>query len=294
MALVGLLAMAGTAACGDSPESDGGVEAGAAPGRIEGPVALPFGLEQLEGTEPIGRPAVYDRVIVQYNGVDIRARTLQAAYRVTADDPPAVVRAWLAQLDDLTLDVGTLSVGDGGLWLEASAGPPLDGPPGDTATLQLWATDEAPILLVYVNRVSDDPPRRPTIDDNAGTPPAPAPVIDSTERVAGDVLFTEQGDAIHVPSGTRALTPTLFPDIANSLSVVAAEDGEAAVRALLDEATAVDGHGEATGPTVMTTDGTEVATAQFMIPAGGWGFEIVAVRAPNDPFATLYVASYDG
>jgi hypothetical protein len=86
----------------------------------------------------------------------------------------------------------------------------------------------------------------------------------------------------------------LFPGIGNSLSLVAAEDGEAAVRALLDEATVANRHGEATGPTVTTTDGTEVATAQFRIPAGGWGFHVVAVQAPDDPFATLYVASYDG
>jgi hypothetical protein len=291
-------------ACGDSEGSDGGAQANtatttpsAAPlttARLEGPFALPFGLEQLEGTEPLGRPAVYDEVIVQYNGVDIWARTLRAAYRVTADDPPAVVRAWLAQLDDLTLDVGTLSVGDGSLWLEASAGQPLDAPPGDSATLQLWATDDAPILLVHVNRVSDDPPRSPTIDDDVGTPPAPSTVIESTERVAGDVLFDEQGDNIHLPPGTWALTPRLFPGIGSSLSLVATEDGEAAVRALLDEATEANGHGEATGPTVTTTDGTEVAIARFIIPAGGWGFDVVAVQAPDDPFATLYVASYDG
>jgi hypothetical protein len=28
-----------------------------------------------------------------------------------------------------------------------------------------------------------------------------------------------------------------------------------------------------------------------VISAGGWGFDVVAVRAPQDPYATLYVTS---
>jgi hypothetical protein len=37
--------------------------------------------------------------------------------------------------------------------------------------------------------------------------------------------------------------------------------------------------------------GTRVIDARFEIPAGGWGFNVVAVHAPQDPYATLYIIS---
>lgn len=52
--------------------------------------ALPFGLTQVAGTRPIGRPAVFDDVPVEYAGVPVAARSLQAAYEVVGDDPVAV------------------------------------------------------------------------------------------------------------------------------------------------------------------------------------------------------------
>ena len=48
-----------------------------------------------EGTEPVGRPAVYDRVPYYLNEEPVRARSLRAAYRVTDEDPLGVVRAWV-------------------------------------------------------------------------------------------------------------------------------------------------------------------------------------------------------
>lgn len=41
-------------------------------------------------------------------------------------------------------------------------------------------------------------------------------------------------------------------------------------------------------------DGVEVIRRSFNIPAGGWSFEMVAVRQPDEPFATIYVTSWPG
>jgi hypothetical protein len=263
---------------------------------------LPFGLEQLEGTEPIGRPAVYEHDYARFRGELVRARSLRAAYRVTADDPPAVFRAWLAQLDGLALDRVSIQAWldpsctycdvPPGVWLEAQTFGDYDGV-GDDARVELWATDEAPILRVEVSRASDDPPRAPSIEDGVRTPPAPTTVVEWTERTAGDVLLTDLEDDIHLPAGTRTLTPTLQL-FGLSETLVAAEDGEAAVQALLDEAAAIDEHGEVHGPEITTTDGVEVVEAGFTVPAGGWTFDALAVRAPDDPYATVYLFSDPG
>jgi hypothetical protein len=49
--------------------------------------------------------------------------------------------------------------------------------------------------------------------------------------------------------------------------------------------------GQTTQPQTTETDGTRVIDARFEIPAGGWGFNVVAVHAPQDPYATLYIIS---
>lgn len=260
---------------------------------------MPFGLSQLEGTEAIGRPAVYEHDAYSHNGVPVRARSLMAAFRVTGDDPTAVLRDWVAQLDDgLALDEGSVDASGGpeDPWIDASLrGEDRNGGPGrDTAGLELWVTGGYPILLVEVDRISDDPPRSPTVEDEAGTPPAPESVVDDTERAEGDVLFTEQGNSIHLPPGTRALMPTIptFGGTGGSTSVLAADDGVAAVRALIEKATTADDNGDVAGPEVTTTEGAEIVTATFNISAGGWGFDVVSIHAPGDPHATLYVTSY--
>jgi hypothetical protein len=74
-------------------------------------------------------------------------------------------------------------------------------------------------------------------------------------------------------------------------SVIAAEDADAAVQALLVEAQAVGEDGAVTGPEVTERDGARIVTASFVITAGGWEFDVVAVQAPGDPYATLYVTS---
>jgi hypothetical protein len=45
------------------------------------------------------------------------------------------------------------------------------------------------------------------------------------------------------------------------------------------------------GVPVRGRPGTQIVEAGFVISAGGWGFDVVAVRASQDPYATLYVTS---
>jgi hypothetical protein len=166
-------------------------------------------------------------------------------------------------------------------------------PGGDYADLQLWATGSEPILLISIDRTGDDPARAAGIHDDAGDPPSPRSVVDDTERTTGDQLFSEQGDVVHLPEGTRSLMPTIptFGGTGGSTSVLAAADGETAVRGLLDEAMALNDDGVATGPVVSEVDGTRVVHASFVITAGGWGVDVVTVQGPDDDYATAYVVS---
>lgn len=295
MTLAAVLAVgvgAAVAGCGDGD----GDEQAAGVGQVDvgpvGPVELPFGLEQVDGTEPIGRPAVFDDAPYMYNGEPVSSRLLRAAYRVTADDPLAVVRAWADQLDGLALDEVQIVAdhgGGAGPWVEVATDAAED-----WADLQLWATGDGPVLLVSLARISEEPPRAPSVVDQTGSPPAPEPAdLGATGRTAGDELFAEQGNVIHLPEGTTALMPTI-PTMAGtggSTSVVAAEDGEAAIRAMLDEAMERDADGRVDEPVVAERDGIEVITAGYVRDAGGWEFDVVSVRGPDDPTATLYVTS---
>lgn len=258
-----------------------------------GPVDLPFGLEHVEGTEPIGRPAVYERVAVIQNGEPVTGLTLRAAYRVTADDPPAVVRAWADQLDGLALERVWVS-GEADYphspWMQVGA----DG--SDWASVDLWATGDGPILLVSATRFGEDPPSAAQVDDDAGSPPAPDPAdIGPSGRTAGDDLFTEQGATLHLPKDTTALMATVptMGGTGGSTSVLAADDARVALQALLDEAMAASHSGKTDGVETVPAEGdVEVLTADFVIPAGGWGFDVAAVQGPGDEAATLYVTSY--
>jgi hypothetical protein len=126
---------------------------------------------------------------------------------------------------------------------------------------------------------------------DAGDPPVSS--LAWEERTDGDPLFEEQGTVIHVPEGSRVLTPTVpvFCGTGGSFSVLSAEDGRAAVDALIAEAEASDDYGETDGPFERHDDGVTVVTASFYITAGGWDFDVVSVRGPDDESATLYVSS---
>jgi hypothetical protein len=285
----------GLVSCGDDSDQAALPSQAAVPeGSAGESFPLPFGLVQLDGTAPIGRPAIYDRDRGTFHDLPIRVRSLRAAYRVSAADAVAVFRDWVRQLDGLALnDVcvrGGAGTGAPKPWLQATN---CDYSGGDYADLQLWATTSEPILLVSLDRADDDPPSVPRVQDDAGEIPTPGSVVDESERTAGDQLFSEQGDVVHVPEGTRALMPTIptFGGTGGSTSVLAAEDGEAAVRAMLDEAMVISNDGEVTGPVIAEVENTRVVQASFAITAGGWTFDIVTVQGLNDAYATVYVVS---
>jgi len=261
---------------------------------------LPFGLEHVEGTTAIGRPAVYDSIVLEYDGIPVEGRILKAAFRVDAKDPGAVLREWVDQINEL--GVGEVSIRAGG-GPDSGAGPETpwlqadfyDGEvAGNGADLQLWTTGEAPVLLVSVTFVEPGGTPDLSIDDDAEGVAAPESVVDDSDRVEGDVLFSEQGDAIHLPDRSRSLMPTIptFGGTGGSTSVLSAADGAAAVQDLIDEADATTPAGDVTAPMTTVLDGIDVVNASFNISAGGWGFSVVAVQGPDDPAATLHVVSY--
>jgi hypothetical protein len=303
-AAASFLCVVGPVACGSdggegasTPDEDAGT---GTVSTIAESFELPLGFVQPAGAVPIGRPAVFEQVLYYYNGVPVRGSSLRAAYRVTDGDPVGVVRALVEGIDGLTLDTVSVRAAS-----ESGSGPverqpwvQADGQLENTANvdlvdLQLWATGELPVLIVSASRASQEPPREPTVSDAAGQPEAPPSVVNDEQRTAGDELFEEQGDVIHLPRGTWSLMPTLptHSGTGGSTSVIAAEDAEAAVQALLDEAKGLDDSGEVTKPLTSEMNGTQIIQAGFVITAGGWGFDVVAVRAPQDPYATLYVTS---
>lgn len=293
---VSAILLLGLVSCGDDRDQAAlPSQAAVSEGSAGDSFPLPFGLVQLDGTVPIGRPVVYDHDRGTFNNVPVHVRSLRAAYRVPAADAVAVFRDWVGQLDGLALNDVCVRAGGAGTgapepWLQATN---CDYSGGDYADLQLWATSSEPILLVSLDRAGDDPPRAPQVRDDAGATPAPGSVVDESERTAGHQLFSEQGDVVHLPEGTRALMPTIptFGGTGGSTSVLAAEDGEAAVRAMLDEAMAVSDHGEVTGPVIAEVEGTRVVYASFVITAGGWGFDVVTAQGLDDTYATVYVVS---
>jgi hypothetical protein len=277
---------------------------------------LPFGLEHVEGTTPIGRPMILDQAIL-YEEVPIVSRSLDVAYRVTAEDPVAVFHTWVEQLATRGLALDTIDVRSGvdptEPWMTAqgSAEFVLGEPAGDHASVQLWATTgDEPILLVGASRRVDgaDEPRpatvvdRPSFSDDPERSPGlgvegyRGVVVDEALPSVGDELFTEQGDTIHLPEGARALVPVVpvMAGTGGARAILAAEDAEAVIQALLDQATALGEQkgGSSSGISYEEHDGTEVLRGSFAIPAGGWGFGVTSVRAPGDPWATVYVSTY--
>ena len=277
---------------------------------------LPFDLEHVEGTTPIGRPMIMDQAVL-HEDVPIVSRSVEVAYRVTAEDPVAVFRTWVEQLATRGLALDTIDVRFGvdptEPWMTAqgSAEFVLGEPAGDHASVQLWATTgDEPILLVGASRRVEgaDEPRpaavvdRPPFSDDPERSPGQGVegyrgvVVDEALPAVGDELFTEQGDTIHLPEGSRALVPVVpvMAGTGGARAILAAEDAEAVIQALLDEATALGERkgGSSSGISYEEHDGTQVLRGSFAIPAGGWGFGVTSVRAPSDPWATVYVSTY--
>ena len=273
----------GSGAGSDTTTTDAGDVGG-------GSYELPFGLRAVDGLTAIGRPAVSPSVDPTAPG----SVELTAAFRVDADDPAGAFDAFVGQLgqsDELRFGDVSVDSSDGDRtdpWLSAG------GEGRDYLDLQLWTTEDRPILLVTViQRPGDGDAEATTAGGpvDAGDPPASSLAWD--ERADGDVLFDEQGTDIHVPVGGRALAPTVpvFCGTGGSFSVLSADDGRAAVDALVAEAQASSSDGQTDGPDERDAGGVKVVTADFYIPAGGWSFDVVSVQGPDDGSATLYVSS---
>jgi hypothetical protein len=294
--IVGFLIMSttfGVAACGSDDEVERDrFDSGSTPAAV--PYDLPFGLEEVEGSAAVGRPAVYE---VPGGGDRPEPSTvLHAAYRVEADDPVEVFEGWVTELEQSTLGFGQIHVradggdddddddDDDGAWLAAAN---VD---GNYLDLQLWTTEGDPILLVHVIGDEEGSATLAADEVEAGEPPSSSLAWD--ERQSGDTLFRE-GDTIHVPENSSTLTPTvpISQGTGGSYSVLSADDGAAAVDAMLAEAQTTSDSGEVDEPTRYEHDGTTVITAGFVIPAGGWGFDVVSVQGPDDQQATVYVSS---
>ena len=265
----------------------------------ESPASLPFGLEEVNGTERIGTPAFFDHEPYTFDGEPVQMRSLIAVYRVTADNPGEVFLDWVEQLDKLAIDEVSVRAGSAAYepWLQAESVNPFtpEGPPPDVAHLRLWATDDEPILSVEIDRAGAAPdPGRIRITGDRGRLPSPPSVAGEDDREAGDLLFEEQRDEIHLPDDSNTDVPTLprHAGTGGTFSVFLADDGAAAVDALLAEARSLSDGEEVTGPDESELEGTDIITASFNIPAGGWGFDVVAVRAPDDDRATVYVTTY--
>ncbi len=277
-----------TACTGGSAPGDGA----AAP---SGPFELPFGLQPVDGTTSLGRPADRDTVLYEFAGAPVTGRRVQAAYLVTSPDPVEVFQQWLDQLTTLPLD--EIGVGPGILgtaqWLTALGSDRFQGdrPYDAAADLQLWATADGPVLLVDISVVADGGERPQAVA--ADRVPPPDLQVEGPPPGSGEALFTEKGTTLHVPVGARALFPTLPTPggTGGSTSIVLAPDGEAAVRAMLAEAQAGTTGSQVTGPTTQVQRGARVTSASFEISAGGWSFEVVAVQGSDDTSATLFVTS---
>lgn len=249
---------------------------------------LPYDLEQVEGTVAVGRPLVSDE------GIGLRA-----VYRVADADPIAVFGAWLDRAATLTGEqlqvvpwTCDLDEGPPARWCGVTQG----------ATVELWMTEEDPLLLVRASRPTQEPARGRLERDPSG----PAGVVGElepgrapTERLPwvlpaeGEVLVEEQGSALRLPPGTTALTPRVN-DRLSSVVLFAAVDADAALADLVRQARRFDGGPEITGPERSVVDGVTYHRARFSVPAGGPSFTIDAIRAPGDPVATFYVVSASG
>jgi hypothetical protein len=197
-------------ACGSDPAP---VRTEQAEGEVERH-PLPLGLAQVEGTEPIGRPLVFEHVASVFDGQPVASTAVRAAYRVTGD-PETVLRAWAEQLVPVGLGDVLLRFVEPqfspAAWGEigsTTAWGPGSPPPG-FVDVQLWATESDPILLVSIDRHHGVEPVSSSLVDDGGALVSDPRQVGGAPPQPGDELFREQGSVIHVPEGARALMPTI-------------------------------------------------------------------------------------
>lgn len=276
---------------------------------------LPFGIHLPDDAELLAEPLVANQVIGFHADVPERGTKVQAAFRVMGDDPIGV-------LEEFALGLGTLGLGPLALSADESDVPPgfewtpcrpphpdqvwchIDFPSNtpdgtridDYASLQLWATDREPIVLLDMVRFDDDR-RQP--GEVTGELPRTAPPKEGVpwrDRSGGDLLFEEQGAEIRLPEGTRSSVPTLpvTAGTGGSFSILTTSDPAQALQALVDQAIASTQNGfyDAAPIETSTTGDAEIWQVRFVIPAGGWGFSATAIRPVGATEATIYVSSY--
>lgn len=266
---------------------------------------LPFGLLQVDGTEAASAPVVVETTTGTYDGKPVDSTSLNVAYWVTGD-PEQVLREWADQLAEL--DLGEVSwttpdmhESDAPLpWVALAAySYHPDGPGPGSASVELWNTEDEPLLLVGVGVNSDVEPTEPvpTTGPNAPEriPTAPAPIT-ATPAAAGGVLFSEGAD-IMVPEGATAVTPTVPTQggTGGNTVVVEAADIEAVARWIVEEGNRINESaeqhepGQIIGPAVGNTNGAETVTASFNSGSGGWTVNIVGSKAAGAEVGTLWI-----
>lgn len=260
-------------------------------------VSLPFGLEQIAGTEAIGTPAVVEEESYEYQGEEIRIRSVRAAFRVTSDDPGNVFRRWVEQLDVLAIaqvDV-TAGVAADDPWLSGVGFAPFeeDGPPPDSATLKLWATDDDPLLFVDITHAGREDDSDLRIAGARGRLPSPPP-LKADKPSEGDVLFRFGNDDLHIPDGASGLTPLLPDATGGGVVVLATGDMDGAVEALLEEAQKTEPDGELSPVVEDQADGVRTVSADYVVVGGRDVLRIVGVESPDEGEATLYVSVISG
>ena len=243
---------------------------------------LPYGLEQVEGTVAVGRPVLSEEDVA-----------LRAVYRVTAEDPIEVFQAWLDQIARVTAFpiqpppwTCERFAATPARWCAVSHG----------GELELWMTDDGPLLLVDLNAPPDEPAPGP-VEVGAFEPGAPpSEQLPWVLPTAGEPFIQEQGSVLRLPPGTVGLVPTVPRNhgAGNTYALFAASDAEAALADLARQARGFDGGPEVTGPERSVVDGVTYDRATFYVPAGGPLFEVTSIRAADDPVATVYVESFGG
>lgn len=260
-------------------------------------VSLPFGLQQIDGTEAIGTPAVIEEESYEYQGKQIRIRSVRAAFRVTSDDPGDVFRRWVEQLDVLAITQVDVTAGRaaGEPWLSGLGFAPFeeDGPPPDSATLKLWATDDDPLLFVEVTHAGREDDSDLRIGGARGRLPSPPP-LKANKPSEGEALFQFGDDDLRVPDGASGLTPLLPDATGGGVVVLAADDMDAAVEALLEEAQKNEPDGELSPAVEDQADGVRTVSADYLVLGDRDALRIVGVESADDGEATLYVSVLSG
>lgn len=299
--LVTLAALAALvlAGCSSGTNVDGAAET---PARATAEYPLPFGLEQVEGTTAVARPAVAEQVTSLYNGQPAKATSLRAAYRVTGS-PQKVVTAWSEQFADLgfgDIEITTPSMleSDGpSPWLELSAYS--NGPPASYANAELWSTDAEPLLLIEIDHSPDTASRFVAAPEIPPLPAEPAPVPAALVS-EGDAVFGPEGAEVHLPPGAEQVMPRV-PSVSGTFGEVVmltTDDPRTAVQAMVqaaydhNEAQPQHEPGSIDGPHETVVDGSMTITAEFNSGPGGWGFSVVASHTSDDDLASVWIRTY--